>query len=131
MYLRRWALTALVAESVGERTLSRAELASEAGLPEALIGAILGAGLIVPVEVDGEERFSEADLEMARAGMQAIADETGQTYEEARQEAIGVVPLQRIGEPEEVAGLVEFLLSPDAVSFTGQALDPNGGSWMG
>jgi len=62
-------LAALVEASVGERTLSRAELATEAGLPEALIGAILTAGLIVPLEVDGEERFSEADLEMARAGM--------------------------------------------------------------
>jgi DNA-binding transcriptional MerR regulator len=62
-------LAALVEASVGERTLSRAELATEAGLPEALIGAILTAGLIVPLQVDGEERFSEADLEMARAGM--------------------------------------------------------------
>jgi 3-oxoacyl-[acyl-carrier protein] reductase len=41
------------------------------------------------------------------------------------------VPLQRISEPEEVAGLVAFLLSPAATAFTGQAFDLNNGAWMG
>lgn len=62
-------LRALVEESVGERTLSRSELAAESGVPEALIGAIESAGLLEPVSVDGEERFTEADLEMARAAL--------------------------------------------------------------
>jgi DNA-binding transcriptional MerR regulator len=62
-------LAALVEESVGERTLSRSELASESGVPEPLIQAALASGLLVPMLVDGEERFSEADREMARAGM--------------------------------------------------------------
>ncbi len=71
------------------------------------------------------------DTEMARSGMQAIADATGQSFEEAKRDALAQVPQQRMGEPDEIAGLVEFLLSPDARGFTGQALDPNGGSWMG
>lgn len=62
-------LAALVRESVGNRTLSRAELAREAGIPEALIRAGESAGLLAPLRVDGEERFTEADLEMARAGL--------------------------------------------------------------
>jgi DNA-binding transcriptional MerR regulator len=62
-------LAALVKESVGERTLTRAELAAEAGVPEALIGAAQTAGLVEPLMVEGEERFGEADLEMARAGL--------------------------------------------------------------
>ncbi|MDH3519618.1 MAG: MerR family transcriptional regulator [Myxococcales bacterium] len=62
-------LEALVEEGVGKRMLSRAALAREAGIPEALIQAALAAGLLVPLVVDGEERFSEADLEMARAGL--------------------------------------------------------------
>jgi DNA-binding transcriptional MerR regulator len=62
-------LTALVEQSVGERTLSRSELASESGVPEPLIQAALASGLLVPMLVDGEERFSEADREMTRAGM--------------------------------------------------------------
>ncbi|MGH0036737.1 MAG: MerR family transcriptional regulator [Myxococcota bacterium] len=62
-------LTALVDESVGARTLSRSELASEAGVPEVLVGAALSAGLVEALSIDGEERFSEADLEMARSGL--------------------------------------------------------------
>jgi DNA-binding transcriptional MerR regulator len=62
-------LQALARESVGGRTLSRSELASEAGVPEVLINAVAQAGLIEPVIVEGQERFTEADLEMARAGL--------------------------------------------------------------
>jgi DNA-binding transcriptional MerR regulator len=62
-------LTALVEESVGERTLSRYELASEAGVPDAIVQAAVAAGLIVPLQVDGDDRFTEADVEMARAGL--------------------------------------------------------------
>jgi len=62
-------LTALVDEGVGQRTLTRAQLAAEAGVPEVLVGAALSAGLVESLEIDGEERFSEADLEMARAGL--------------------------------------------------------------
>jgi len=64
-------LDALVEESIGARTLSRAELAAEAGVPELLISAALSSGLVEALEVDGEERFNEADLQMALAG-QAI-----------------------------------------------------------
>jgi DNA-binding transcriptional MerR regulator len=62
-------LTALARERVGERTLSRAELASESGVPEAMLRAVESAGLIEPVPVDGEDRFGESELEMTRAAM--------------------------------------------------------------
>ena len=61
-------LAALAEHSVGARSLSREDLATEAGVPDALIRAAESQGLMAPVEVDGVERFSEADLEMARAG---------------------------------------------------------------
>lgn len=41
------------------------------------------------------------------------------------------IPAARLGQPEEVAAAVCFLLSSDASFFTGQILGPNGGSWMG
>jgi DNA-binding transcriptional MerR regulator len=62
-------LHALVEERVGSRSLTRSELASEAGVPEVLVAAVEAAGLIEPLRVEGEELFSEADLEMARAGL--------------------------------------------------------------
>jgi len=66
-------LSALVEERVGERTLSRAELAAEAGIPEALIGAAQAAGLVSPIRVGDEERFGEADLQMARAALALLS----------------------------------------------------------
>jgi DNA-binding transcriptional MerR regulator len=66
-------LAALARERVGARTLSLAELAAEAGVPEVLIRGAVASGLVEPLVVDGEERFGEADLEMARAGFALLA----------------------------------------------------------
>ena len=62
-------LDALVEERVGHRTYSRGEVAEAAGVPEALVVAAETAGLIVPVEVDGEPRYGAADVEMGRAAL--------------------------------------------------------------
>jgi NAD(P)-dependent dehydrogenase (short-subunit alcohol dehydrogenase family) len=40
------------------------------------------------------------------------------------------LPMQRLGEPEEVASVVDFLLSDRASYVTGQLLQPNGGQVM-
>jgi len=40
------------------------------------------------------------------------------------------VPLGRIGEPEDVAGLVEYLVSEQAKYITGTVIDVNGGKYM-
>ena len=39
----------------------------------------------------------------------------------------GEIPLERFGRPEDVVGLVEFLLSDKADYITGQVISPNGG----
>jgi NAD(P)-dependent dehydrogenase (short-subunit alcohol dehydrogenase family) len=71
------------------------------------------------------------ETQMAVARMTEIGVEAGKAYPEVRKELLAGVPLQRISEPEEVAGLVAFLLSPAAAGFTGQAFDLNNGAWMG
>lgn len=45
--------------------------------------------------------------------------------------AVGETPLGRIGEPEDIAGAVLFLVSDYARYITGVALDVNGGLFMG
>ena len=80
-------LTALARERVGERTLSRAELASESRVPEALLQAVEAAGLIEPVRVDGEERFGESELEMIRVAMTLL--ESGFPLHELLGHAVG------------------------------------------
>jgi len=65
-------LAALLEETVGERTLSREAFAAESGMPKGMILAAETAGLFEPVVVDGEPRFVEADLGMARAALMLL-----------------------------------------------------------
>jgi NAD(P)-dependent dehydrogenase (short-subunit alcohol dehydrogenase family) len=71
------------------------------------------------------------ETDMAWQGIDAIVEATGLTREEAVADALRAVPLGRMGQPEEIAGTVSWLLSPDARGVTGQAIDQNGGAWTG
>lgn len=70
------------------------------------------------------------NTEMAAEGMRQGAAATGQTFEQFREGALGVVPIQRIIEPAEVAGLVRFVASPAAAAITGQTYNICGGQTM-
>jgi 3-oxoacyl-[acyl-carrier protein] reductase len=71
------------------------------------------------------------ETDMAWQGIDALVDATGMTREAAVAEVLKAVPLGRMGQPEEIAGTVRWLLSPDAAGVTGQAIDQNGGAWTG
>jgi NAD(P)-dependent dehydrogenase (short-subunit alcohol dehydrogenase family) len=71
------------------------------------------------------------DTDMAWLGLDAAARATGGTREAAYRDAMREVPAGRMTQPEEIAGTVAWLLSPDARGVTGQAIDHNGGAWMG
>ena len=49
---------------------------------------------------------------------------------EARNKILSRTPLLRIGEPDEVASIVAFLVSPDAGYITGQTIHVNGGRFF-
>jgi NAD(P)-dependent dehydrogenase (short-subunit alcohol dehydrogenase family) len=68
--------------------------------------------------------------EMSWQGLDAMAEATGGTREDAYRDAMREVPLGRMSEPEDVAGTVAWLLSSDARGVTGQAIDQNGGAFM-
>jgi NAD(P)-dependent dehydrogenase (short-subunit alcohol dehydrogenase family) len=70
------------------------------------------------------------DTAMAHEGIEGMAKAMGTTKEKARAIAMQDVPLGRMSAPEDVAGLVAWLLSPDARGVTGQALDMNNGAFM-
>lgn len=55
---------------------------------------------------------------------------TESTDEEKKKMIIPLVPLGRIGTPEDVASAVLFLASPEASFITGEILDVNGGTLM-
>lgn len=71
------------------------------------------------------------ETEMARQGMELLAQGQGTDYATARAEALARVPLGRIIEPGEVAELVLFLVGPGAAGMTGQAISLCGGATMG
>ena len=48
-----------------------------------------------------------------------------------REQMLAVVPMQRLGEPEEIAEVVAFLASSAAGYMTGETLHVNGGMYMG
>ena len=71
------------------------------------------------------------DTEMAWKGLDGLAEAIGGTREDAYREAMREVPLGRMSQPADIAGTVAWLLSADARGVTGQALDQNGGAWVG
>lgn len=70
------------------------------------------------------------ETDMAREGLAGMAKAIGTDVAGAKEIALQAVPLRRFGEPEDVAGLVAWLLSPDARGVTGASLDMNNGALM-
>jgi 3-oxoacyl-[acyl-carrier protein] reductase len=55
---------------------------------------------------------------------------TRELPEDQKAALIGGIPLGRLGNPEEIAAAVAFLVSPDAAYITGETLHVNGGMYM-
>ena len=98
--------------------------------------ALLGLARAMAAEFSSERVQVNAvcpgwvDTQMARDGLADMAGAMGITPEEAHQVAMKDVPLGRMGQPSEVAGMIAWLLSEDASGVTGQGLDMNGGAFM-
>jgi 3-oxoacyl-[acyl-carrier protein] reductase len=58
-------------------------------------------------------------------------DMTKDLAEKAREDLLSQIPAGRLGTPEDVAGVVKFLISEQASYITGQVIHVNGGMFMG
>lgn len=58
----------------------------------------------------------------------ATAERTGMDFEENKKRASERIPLRRVGQPEDVANVVAFLVSDDASYVSGQVIYVNGGN---
>lgn len=56
-----------------------------------------------------------------------VTDMTADLPEKVRQDMLERIPLRRFGQPQDIAGVVRFLLSPEAAYITGQVLVVDGG----
>ena len=67
------------------------------------------------------------DTDMAWQGLDKAAEADGGTREDAYRDAMKLVPLGRMSQPEDIAGTVAWLLSPDARYVNGHDLIVDGG----
>ncbi len=95
------------------------------GLTQAMAGELAPYGITVNAVCPGYVKTSmqerESEWEASLRGVSA--DEVRQLY-------INDTPLRRLETPEDVAGVVVFLASPEANFLTGEAINVNGGSFM-
>lgn len=95
------------------------------GLVRALALELAPAGVMVNSVCPG---WVETD--MAWQGIDGLGAAIGADRETALKLAMKAVPLRRMSQPEDVAGLVAWLLSADATGVTGAVLDINNGAFM-
>jgi 3-oxoacyl-[acyl-carrier protein] reductase len=57
-------------------------------------------------------------------------DMTDKLTDEVRQNMLKSIPLERLGQPEEIAKVVRFLCTDDSSYMTGQTLHVDGGMYM-
>jgi 3-oxoacyl-[acyl-carrier protein] reductase len=89
--------------------------------------ALAGQGLLDDVNVNivhpGQTRTERLDQMMSDE-----ASRTGETPEEVLERTVARQGIRRLGTPEDVAGLVAFLCSPEARHITGTAISVDGGA---
>jgi 3-hydroxybutyrate dehydrogenase len=95
------------------------------GFTRALALEVAGRGITVNAICPG---WVETD--MADRGMAETATIMGITKEEFRRQALDAVPIKRILDPAEIAGLVVYLASDAAAGMIGQAITLDGGQVM-
>ncbi|WP_158813705.1 SDR family NAD(P)-dependent oxidoreductase [Methylocapsa sp. S129] len=92
------------------------------GLTQSLAKEVAEFGITVnavcPGPIDHTRMRAEADQQSLARGLSPAKDR------------VKMIPLGRMGEPDDVAGLIAFLLSEDASYMTGQAINITGGLWM-
>ena len=62
-----------LADDALDRSLSRSEVAEQAGVPEGLVALLVDNGLLAPLTIDPEPRFDEGAVSMVRAGLAVSA----------------------------------------------------------
>ena len=112
------------------RIVNISSIVAEAGNPGQAVYAATKAGLLGLTKSLAREFASRNILVNAVAPGFIGTDMTAALPESSRTEAMRMIPLERPGTPDDVAGAVAFLVSEDAQYITGQVIHVNGGLYM-
>jgi len=85
------------------------------------------AGIIALTKSVAKELGSRGVTCNAVAPGYIVTDMTSDLPEKVQRDMLDRIPLKRFGEPQDVAGVVRFLLSAEASYITGQTLVVDGG----
>lgn len=88
-----------------------------------LAGEVAAYGITVNNVLPGYTNTSRLDFLI-----NSTAEKTGKTVSEVKKDMEGVIPMGRIGKPEEIANVVGFIASPAASFLTGTSIAVDGGS---
>ena len=112
------------------RIINIASVVGVAGNPGQANYVASKAGVIGLTKAVARELASRNITVNAVAPGYIATDMTSDLNEKAKTAMINQIPLKRIGTPEDIAGVVAFLVSPAADYMTGQVIHVNGGMYM-
>jgi len=114
----------------GGRIISIASVVGATGNPGQVNYAAAKAGILGFTKSLAREVASRGITVNAVAPGFIDTDMTRGLPEEQKQQLLQQIPLQRLGQADEIAAAVVFLASPGAAYITGQTLHVNGGMYM-
>lgn len=112
------------------RIINVASIVGVSGNPGQANYVAAKAGVIGLTKTTAKEFASRNILVNAVAPGFIATDMTDQLTEEQKGAMLGLIPLEKLGQPEDVAKVVRFLASEDANYITGQTIHIDGGMVM-
>lgn len=115
-----------VKQPIPKLVLSNSFRAAVVGFAKSLSQEIAKEGVTVNVLAPGSHNTPAIERVIRKE-----ADDSDKSFEEVKEMMEQSIPVGRMGEPEEIASLAAWILSPHAAFVTGQTISHDGGSIQG